>query len=120
MCRRSSMGRWKDSQKPGPGHQEGASHLCPGACDLHLPMIDACPAGRTQNRRYDSSSEGMMVRVVADGQELANAAAELFSTRAIEAASTSGRFSVALSGGTTPRLMYDLLARPPLRDRVPW
>jgi 6-phosphogluconolactonase len=32
----------------------------------------------------------------------------------------SGRFSVCLSGGSTPRRLYQLLAAEPLRDAVPW
>jgi 6-phosphogluconolactonase len=32
----------------------------------------------------------------------------------------TGRFSVALSGGSTPRRAYELLGRPPFADSVPW
>ena len=31
-----------------------------------------------------------------------------------------GRLSVALSGGSTPKLLYETLALPPYRDRMPW
>jgi len=37
-----------------------------------------------------------------------------------EAAQTEGRFSIALSGGSTPRHLYEILARPPHRDQFPW
>ena len=30
------------------------------------------------------------------------------------------RFAVCLSGGTTPRRLYELLAEPPFRERFPW
>ncbi len=30
------------------------------------------------------------------------------------------RIAVALSGGSTPRRLYELLAEPPRRDRIPW
>lgn len=33
---------------------------------------------------------------------------------------TSGRFSVALSGGSTPKRLYQLLANAPYRDALPW
>jgi 6-phosphogluconolactonase len=33
---------------------------------------------------------------------------------------TPGRFAVCLSGGSTPRRLYQLLAAPPLRDAMPW
>jgi 6-phosphogluconolactonase len=32
----------------------------------------------------------------------------------------SGRFAVCLSGGSTPRRLYQLLGAPPLRDVMPW
>src|ERR1700737_3759127 len=31
-----------------------------------------------------------------------------------------GRFAVCLSGGSTPRRLYQVLAGPPLRDVIPW
>jgi 6-phosphogluconolactonase len=62
------------------------------------------------------------LRVLGDGAELARAAAEEFSRRAGEAIRTRGRFSVALSGGSTPRRLFALLADPaePFRDRIDW
>ncbi len=48
------------------------------------------------------------------------AGAESFSERARAAVEANGRFSVALSGGSTPREMYSLLAEEPLRSRIPW
>jgi 6-phosphogluconolactonase len=36
------------------------------------------------------------------------------------ALATSGRFAVALSGGSTPPAIYKLLAAPPYRERFPW
>jgi 6-phosphogluconolactonase len=32
----------------------------------------------------------------------------------------SGPCAIALSGGSTPRSLYEMLARPPWRDRIPW
>ena len=61
-----------------------------------------------------------MIQVYPDSEALSRAAAELFVTRAQEAAARQGRFSVALSGGQTPRRAYELLAAPPLRDQMPW
>jgi 6-phosphogluconolactonase len=48
---------------------------------------------------------------------LAQRAAEWLTARATAAA---GRFAVALSGGSTPRRLYQLLAAAPFRDRLPW
>ncbi len=55
-----------------------------------------------------------------DDEAVARAAAEDFVALAGEAAESRGRFAVALSGGSTPRRLYELLALPPLRDRVDW
>jgi len=36
------------------------------------------------------------------------------------ACATPGRFAIALSGGSTPKRLYQLLAATPLREAVPW
>jgi len=61
-------------------------------------------------------------RIVApDGQALAARAAELFVTLAQRAADVEGaRFTVALSGGGTPKALYRLLAAPPYVGQIPW
>jgi 6-phosphogluconolactonase len=62
------------------------------------------------------------VRVVAGPAELARAAAEEWRARALAAVAASGRFAIALTGGSTPRALYALLADPaaPWRDALPW
>lgn len=37
-----------------------------------------------------------------------------------EATSSAGAFAIALSGGSTPQRLYELLAEPPWRDSFPW
>ncbi len=37
-----------------------------------------------------------------------------------EARAKEGRFALSLSGGSTPRALYELLASPRFRDRMPW
>jgi 6-phosphogluconolactonase len=46
--------------------------------------------------------------------------AELFFSLASDAIKRNNRFSVALSGGSTPRELYQLLASTDFRDRVRW
>ncbi len=58
--------------------------------------------------------------VLADQAALAAAAAELFAGAAERAVARTGRFTVALSGGSTPMLLYALLATEPYRSRLPW
>jgi 6-phosphogluconolactonase len=60
------------------------------------------------------------VRVFASGDELMWAAAEEVVSRAEEAVRERGRFAWALSGGSTPRALFRLLAGPPQRERMPW
>lgn len=60
------------------------------------------------------------VRVFESSAELMEAAAQEVLKAALEAVSGHGRFTWALSGGSTPRGLYRLLASDPFRDRMPW
>lgn len=60
------------------------------------------------------------VHTYPDVVALARAAAELFVSIASEAVAARGRFTVALSGGSTPRPLHRELASDPFRDRVEW
>lgn len=58
--------------------------------------------------------------VVADQTALAKEAAERWARIAQEAIARAGRFTIALSGGSTPKLLYSLLAGEPHSTRLPW
>jgi 6-phosphogluconolactonase len=58
--------------------------------------------------------------VMSDPEALAHEAAKRFAELVQEAAGARGRFSVALSGGSTPGRLYELLAGDPYRARIPW
>jgi 6-phosphogluconolactonase len=58
--------------------------------------------------------------VLPDPGQLAEEAARHFATQAREAVGTHGRFSVVLSGGSTPEGLYRRLGQPAYRDQVPW
>jgi len=60
------------------------------------------------------------VQVFDDPEQVAREAAGLFVRLSIEAISTRGSFSVALSGGSTPRRIYELLASDDYRTQVSW
>jgi 6-phosphogluconolactonase len=66
--------------------------------------------------------EGVMnnVVVVPDPKALTHEAAKRFTELVQEAAGSRGRFSVALSGGSTPGRFYSVLAEDPYRARIPW
>ena len=58
--------------------------------------------------------------VYEDGAALAEAAAALVAAEARLAVERSGRFTLALAGGSTPRATYHALATQPLVRSVPW
>jgi 6-phosphogluconolactonase len=59
--------------------------------------------------------------IVCQNQEdIFKRAANLFTDLAAEFAESQGRFSVALSGGSTPKGMFSLLATDPYRSRIDW
>jgi len=60
------------------------------------------------------------VRVYRDPDELALKSARLFARRADQYVIGCGRFTVALSGGSTPKAMFSVLAAEPFLDTVPW
>jgi 6-phosphogluconolactonase len=60
---------------------------------------------------------GPTLRVLADREAVARTAAQWVHDRAWAAANARGRFTLALSGGTTPRALYRQMAAGP---RLPW
>jgi 6-phosphogluconolactonase len=60
------------------------------------------------------------IRVYDGKQQFAEAAARLVVDEARQAVERSGRFSVALAGGSTPLATYALLAGAPFATQVPW
>ncbi|HXO38024.1 MAG TPA: 6-phosphogluconolactonase [Candidatus Acidoferrum sp.] len=61
---------------------------------------------------------GIEIKVVPDNAALARAAAQEFHSVAETAVRERGRFSVALSGGNTPRTVYSLMASE--HKQLPW
>lgn len=61
-----------------------------------------------------------MVEVFATKEAVLDAAAERFVLSSSESIRLSGRFAVALSGGSTPQGLYHRLAAEPFRTRVEW
>lgn len=60
------------------------------------------------------------IEILSDPHALAEAAARRFMSLARQAISDRGAFRLALSGGSTPRLLYSLLARAPYREALNW
>jgi 6-phosphogluconolactonase len=62
----------------------------------------------------------VQLEILPDAESLAHRAAELFASGAQEAVAARGAFTVALSGGETPRELYRYLAQPPHSGAIPW
>jgi 6-phosphogluconolactonase len=60
------------------------------------------------------------IRVAASAEEMAWMAAERFVKAAEDAIIATGRFAVALSGGSTPRQLYSVLANETVAGRIDW
>lgn len=58
-----------------------------------------------------------IIEVAADAEALARRVADWLVDRI---AATQGYFALNLSGGSTPRRLYQLLATPTYRERIPW
>ena len=62
----------------------------------------------------------MKLHVFPTAEEVLRALADYFIDRAAQAIERRGRFAVALSGGSSPKQLYELLASPAYRERVAW
>ncbi|MEJ7587704.1 MAG: 6-phosphogluconolactonase [Ferruginibacter sp.] len=62
----------------------------------------------------------MKLNIYASVNELLQSLAEYFVESANHSIKTNGRFTVALSGGSSPEKLYDLLASMAFRDSVSW
>lgn len=63
---------------------------------------------------------GAQIRIYEDSDELALKAARRFARMADQYVLGNGHFTVALSGGSTPKAMFSLLAKTPFLETIPW
>jgi len=61
-----------------------------------------------------------MIQVFKDTEELSKTAADLFAQTARKAVKEQGRFTVALTGGSSPAQLYTLLSQAPYLQQIPW
>lgn len=62
----------------------------------------------------------MSLHVYKDADELSHAAADWIATTIAATLKRQERFTIALSGGSTPKALHHLLAAPPYKDRIDW
>lgn len=55
-----------------------------------------------------------------DALSLSHAAANLIVSESNKAVQQKGYFTIALSGGSTPKLLFELLAQAPYKNNIPW
>ncbi|MET0649366.1 MAG: 6-phosphogluconolactonase [Pyrinomonadaceae bacterium] len=67
-----------------------------------------------------SADAELNVYVFDDAESVARAAAARIAELARESIEARGRFAIALSGGSTPRRVYELLAGEDFRERIDW
>src|SRR5690349_3739840 len=60
------------------------------------------------------------IKVVPDVPAIMKEAAQRIAAAAAESISDHGTFSIALSGGSTPKALYELLVQEPYRTRIDW
>ena len=62
----------------------------------------------------------MHVAIYPDSNTLSHEAAQYIVRLATEAIANHGRFTIALSGGSTPKALYSLLGNEPYRSQIDW
>src|SRR5215217_4360745 len=70
--------------------------------------------------REDAMSDQPLVTVVPDEAAFAQGAAAFIAARASQAIAERGRFSIVLTGGSTPAPIYRHLADEPWRRQIRW
>ena len=61
-----------------------------------------------------------MIKVFKDPADVLSALADFIVTKANDAIARDGKFSIALSGGSSPKKLYELLASDLYRDKIEW
>jgi 6-phosphogluconolactonase len=110
------MSFWRKTNIPGTSsNKQHRQRLRPRRCGTEL---------RWNNNEGKLVAKRLAVtyRVYADGEALARAAAEHFKDRVEQAVAKRGRARIAISGGSTPKRTFTLLAdaNEPYGKEIPW
>jgi 6-phosphogluconolactonase len=62
----------------------------------------------------------MELHVFKDGEALSNGAAKFIADHIVTTLKKSPRYTIALSGGSTPKRLHQLLAQPPYKEQIDW
>src|SRR5882762_9418514 len=62
----------------------------------------------------------MELHIFKDGETLSNAAAKFVADHISATLKKNSRYSIALSGGSTPKRLHQLLAQSPYKEQIDW
>ncbi|HEY4109251.1 6-phosphogluconolactonase [Puia sp.] len=62
----------------------------------------------------------MELHVFKDGEALSNAAAKFIAGHIVATLETTSRYTIALSGGSTPKRLHQILAQSPYKEQIDW
>src|ERR1700761_1878139 len=62
----------------------------------------------------------MELHIYKDGETLSNAAAKFIADHIVATLKTADRYTIALSGGSTPKRLHQLLAQSPYKEQIDW
>jgi len=65
-------------------------------------------------------SKHMELHVFKDGEALSNAAAKFIADHIASTLKTKSRYTIALSGGSTPKRLHQILAQSPYKEQIDW
>ena len=116
-ARPGHRGRWRDERQDRVAGDRGGRNIDRRRVG-HLWRERLCRRDRGDPQL---ETTGLMTasrtEILADPQALAGRAAQWIIDLACH---STGRFSICLSGGSTPKRLYELLAAAPYRDALPW
>ncbi|MEO8938027.1 MAG: 6-phosphogluconolactonase [Burkholderiaceae bacterium] len=74
----------------------------------------------SEEKKITKQKQRHAVEIVPDAASLATRASEWLIEQIVHAVERRGRAVIALSGGSTPKAIFECLAQHPWRDRIPW
>src|SRR5262245_39297595 len=100
---------------------QGATTPSPLTFQGLTPLAINCrPSGAEMEESTRTTIDRLHLQTFADAEAVSQAAAKEFARSAAEAIAARGKFTVALSGGSTPKRLYQILAEPPYREKLNW
>ncbi|MFP4096279.1 MAG: glucose-6-phosphate dehydrogenase [Cyclobacteriaceae bacterium] len=107
-----ASGSWGPSEADVLLAQEGHKWINPRATNVKTTVIEESKDG--------ARKDVLNLHIFQNEDDLSYSAAELFVKKSQDSLEKHGRFVVCLTGGSSPRKMYQLLSKPPFMNEVPW